>query len=97
MRVRITALALGCLPWAALGAPPIAEVVCAPRAELETRLTRDLRATLSGAGLRDKDAVMQIWTDPQGRWTLVQRYASGLSCILAMGDAWEAVGTQGRG
>jgi hypothetical protein len=35
--------------------------------------------------------MIEVWADPQGRWTLVQRYATGLSCILAMGDYWTAL------
>jgi hypothetical protein len=67
---------------------PIAEVVCVPRAELVQRLSG---AALAGAGLRDKDAVLEVWTRPSGDWTLVQSYADGTACILAIGEAWESV------
>ena len=77
----------------AIGAPamaetPIAEVICLPRAEL---LARMKGAEVAGAGLRDGEAVLEIWTRPSGDWTLVQSYATGTACILAMGEAWEAV------
>ena len=49
----------------------------------------DLRAP--GAGLRDTEAVLEVWTRDSGDWTLVQSYANGTACILAMGEAWEAV------
>jgi len=65
---------------------PIAEVVCVPRSEL---LTRMRGADVAGAGLRDTEAVLEIWTKPSGDWTLVQTYANGNACILAMGEAWE--------
>lgn len=39
-------------------------------------------------GVRDPEQVMEVWTDPRGHWTMVVRYASGTSCIVAMGEDW---------
>lgn len=72
----------------AAGQSPIAEVICVPRAELVQRLSG---AKLTGSGLRDAETVMEVWTRASGDWTLVQSYANGTACILAMGEAWEAV------
>lgn len=81
------------IPFLLLAGPavadsPIAEVICAPRAELLDRLSG---AEVSGSGLRDAETVLEVWTRPSGDWTLVQSYANGTACILAMGEAWEAV------
>jgi hypothetical protein len=70
------------------GQNPIAEVICVPRSELVQRLSG---AELTGSGLRDAETVLEVWTRASGDWTLVQSYADGTSCILAMGEAWEAV------
>ena len=89
-----TLLALGCLaliPGPARATTPIAEVICASRADIVLRLTRQYRAQLSGNGIRDPESVMEIWSDAEGRWTLVQRNANGTSCILAMGEHWNTV------
>jgi hypothetical protein len=67
---------------------PIAEVICAPRAVIMARLAG---AEIAGSGLRDAEAVLEVWAAPSGDWTLVQSYANGTACILAMGEAWEAV------
>ncbi|MCU0904999.1 MAG: hypothetical protein MUE83_14170 [Tabrizicola sp.] len=67
---------------------PIAEVICIPRAELVQRLKG---AEVSGSGLRDAETVLEVWTKASGDWTLVQSHANGMACILAMGEAWEAV------
>jgi len=75
----------------ALAEGPIAEVICAPRAEIVARLEQAQDAHLAGTGLRDREAVMEIWADPAGDWTLVQSYANGQACILAMGQVWETV------
>jgi hypothetical protein len=66
---------------------PIAEVICVPRAELVQRLAG---AEVSGSGLRDTETMLEVWTKASGDWTLVQSYADGTACILAMGEAWEA-------
>lgn len=67
---------------------PIAEMICAPRAEIMAKLAG---AKMVGSGLRDAEAVLEVWTRASGDWTLVQSYANGTACILAMGEAWEAV------
>jgi hypothetical protein len=71
----------------AVAESPIAEVLCAPRAEIVARLSG---ATITGSGLRDAEAVLEVWARPSGDWVLVQSYANGTACILAMGEAWEA-------
>jgi hypothetical protein len=75
------------LPLPAMAETVIAEMICAPRAEILSRLAG---AEVAGAGLRDTEAVLEVWTRASGDWTLVQSYANGTACILAMGEAWEA-------
>ncbi|QPM88902.1 hypothetical protein [Pseudooceanicola algae] len=80
-----------CGLWAApvFAASPIAEVVCDSRAAMEQRLVTRLGSTRQATGLRGPEQVMEVWTDRSGDWTLVVSYASGTSCIVAMGEAWE--------
>jgi hypothetical protein len=94
MTLRI-ALTLSVLALPAAAESPIAEVICAPRDQMVERLTVQYRSHLSSMGLREQDMVMEVWADPEGRWTLVQRYANGQSCILAMGANWVAMGEAG--
>jgi hypothetical protein len=63
-------------------------VICWPRDELVLRLSG---AEVTGSGLRDTETVLEVWTRASGDWTLVQSYADGTACILAMGEAWEAM------
>ena len=72
----------------AMAGSPIAEVICLPRAELVQRMQG---ARVTGAGLRDSETVLEVWTEASGDWTLVQANANGTACILAMGEAWETV------
>ena len=74
---------------------PIAEMICAPHAEIEARLTRGHNASLAALGLRGPDAVLQVWQTGTGDWTLVQAYANGQSCILAMGSDWADLAAAG--
>jgi hypothetical protein len=76
---------------------PIGEVICAPRAAMVQRLTTAQGAALAATGLRDTETVLEVWTSPGGNWTLVQSYADGLTCILAMGAAWDMPRTPGPG
>ena len=62
-------------------------MICVSRAELAQRL---VGAEVTGSGLRDTETVLEVWTKASGDWTLVQSYANGTACILAMGEAWEA-------
>lgn len=83
------ALCLSIFPLPLAAQSPIAEVVCAPRADLVDRLTRQYGARLAGQGVRNIEMVMEVWATPRGDWTLVQSYADGRACIVAMGEMWE--------
>lgn len=89
MRLRLT-LCLALLPLPVQAESPIAEVICAPRAQMVARLTRLYGPQPAATGLRDTDTVIEVWSSPRGDWTLVQTAANGQACLLAMGQAWEA-------
>ena len=84
---RTCLILLMCLPSSALTSP-IADVICAQSEELNTRLTQQYGSQRQATGLRGRGQVMEVWTDRQGDWTMVVRYASGTSCIVAMGEHW---------
>lgn len=74
-----------------VAANPIAEVICAPSQQMQIRLEQQLGTTRTASGLRGPEQVMEVWTDERGSWTMVVRYATGTSCIVAMGDHWTAL------
>lgn len=74
--------------WAA---SPIAEVLCENREVMEKRLTARMGSERQAMGLRGPEQVMELWTGANGDWTLVVTYASGTSCIVAMGQDWQAL------
>lgn len=67
---------------------PIAEVVCEPTDRLQDKLERQFGEKRAATGMRGPEQIMEVWTDRQGDWTLVITYASGMSCIVAMGEHW---------
>ncbi len=82
-------LALPALAEEPLVPGPAGETICAPRAKLLARLEHGRAFTAQGQGLRDAEAMMEVRADPDGNWLLLQSYADGLSCLIAMGEAWE--------
>ena len=81
----------------ALPAPastPLAEIVCEERDLLLQRFARAKGAERQGHGMRGPDAIVEVWAVPStGAWTMVQTYANGIACVVAMGDHWEALRT----
>ena len=69
-------------------ASPVADVLCAPTPQMQTKLETQYGTTRTASGLRDREQVMEVWTDDSGDWIMVAAYASGTSCIVAMGEHW---------
>lgn len=72
----------------ALGKSPIAEVLCEPTPRLYDKLSTQMGGQKTATGIRSPEQIMEVWTDAKGRWTMVVTYATGTSCIVAMGDDW---------
>ncbi len=89
--VRICALSLfACVTLPSLGHATIADVSCDDTARMTTTLTQVLGAERQSTGLRDPETMLEIWvTRRSGDWVIVQNYANGTSCIVAMGEHWE--------
>ncbi len=86
--MRTLAAILFLLAPPAFGASPIAEVLCEPGARMADRMSARMGATLASTGLRNPEEVVQLWLDDRGDWAMVIAYASGTSCIVAMGESW---------
>ena len=77
-------------------ASPIAEVVCAPTGEMQERLTTQMGAERAAVGPRDSEQVTELRTVRDGaHWTMVVAYASGTSCIVAVGQHWQDLSADG--
>ena len=80
------------IPVSAMASSTMTDVICYDRETMLIRLEETHGAIRQGRGMRGPDALLEIWSIPStGDWTLVQTYASGRSCIVAMGESWEAL------
>ncbi|WP_411642483.1 hypothetical protein [Loktanella agnita] len=70
--------------WATFG-----DVICDDRDRLQQQLQADFGSEKRGSGMRGPDALVEIWVDAAGDWTMVQNYANGTACIVAIGEHWE--------
>ncbi|UWQ16774.1 hypothetical protein [Jannaschia sp. M317] len=69
----------------------MSDVSCDDSARMVETLTRVVGAERQGMGVRDPDTMLEVWvTARNGEWLIVQTYSNGTSCIVAMGDHWEA-------
>ncbi|MEM9435769.1 MAG: hypothetical protein AAGA15_01910 [Pseudomonadota bacterium] len=69
----------------------LSDVSCDDRARMTDTLTQTLQAERRGTGLRDPETTLEVWVSPtNGDWIIVQHYATGTSCIVALGEYWEA-------
>ncbi|WP_299963973.1 hypothetical protein [uncultured Roseobacter sp.] len=72
------------------GQARISDVSCDDTARLTRTLQQVIGAERHGMGLRDPDTLLEVWVTRQtGDWVLVQSYANGTSCIVAMGADWQ--------
>lgn len=76
----------------------LSDVSCDDRSRLTKTLQHTLGAERKGTGLRDPETMLEVWvTSASGDWLIVQHYASGTSCIVAMGEYWDAAGPSPSG
>lgn len=77
------------LPY--VGDAKMMDVSCDDSARMITTLTEVLGAERQSMGLRDPETMLEVWvTRASGDWLIVQNYANGTSCIVAMGEHWES-------
>lgn len=65
---------------------------CAPRDMVVERLASTYGETRQSIGLGADNAVMEVFASTEtGSWTITVTTASGLTCLVASGQAYEAV------
>ena len=69
----------------------LSDLTCDDSSRLARMLAHDIGAERQAIGLRNPETALEVWVEPRnGDWTLVQRYANGTSCIVAVGEHWES-------
>ena len=88
MRSLLLPLALSLAP--AIASAELTGFMCDDTDRVKKQLSDVMGAEKHSWGLRGPDTVMEISIAPAGSWTMVQSYANGTSCVVAMGEHWES-------
>ena len=87
---RYTVLFGICVLFPTFAQAQMSDVSCDDRTRMTETLKQVIGAERQGMGLRDADTMLEVWvTERTGDWLIVQNYANGTSCIVAMGAHWE--------
>ncbi|MFK7878364.1 hypothetical protein [Roseobacter sp.] len=90
MITRLIFLFCVCVTLPELAQARMSDVSCDDSARMTETLNNVLGAERQGMGLRDPETRLEVWvTTRNGDWLIVQSYANGTSCIVAMGEHWE--------
>lgn len=70
----------------------MSDVICDDSIRMAKTLKEVRGAKRHGSGLRDPETMLEVWvTVHNGDWVIVQNYANGTSCIVAMGEHWDSL------
>ncbi len=65
---------------------------CAPREQVVEKLARTYGETRQSIGLGSNNAVMELFaSDSTGTWTITVTTTAGMTCLVASGQAFEAM------
>ena len=83
-------LALGFLGLAS--APAMAQAVCGKRSDIIRQLQKKYGETRRSVGVQQGRGVVEVYASSDtGSWTILITNARGLSCLMAAGEAFEAL------
>ena len=87
---RFFALLIGSL---VIAMPAEAQMACADRSELITRLDGKYSETPVAMGLANNGDVLEVFSSPEGStWTILVTDTNGISCLVAAGEYWGPAG-----
>jgi hypothetical protein len=89
---KMIALSFGFVALILLGGRSFAqEATCAPRDDLIAQLHARYYETRRAVALAANNSVLEVFAAESGSWTILVTQASGLSCLIASGEAFESV------
>ena len=65
--------------------------VCGDRDELLKRLEQRHEETPQAIGLSADGGVLEVLVSPSGGWTILVTYPKRPTCVVAVGEAWQAL------
>ena len=86
------ALAIFAFAGAAWFSPPAeAGRLCGDRDEILKRLEERHKETPQALGLSSDGGVLEVLVSPSGGWTILVTYPKRPTCVVAVGEAWQAL------
>ena len=85
MRLFLVVLFL-CLPTHVM-----AEVFCDKRQNVVAKLKNSYLEVPAAMGLEANGTMMEIFVSPEGTWTISFTHPNGITCLGAVGKAWELI------
>ncbi len=67
---------------------------CAPRPVVLKRLAEDFSEARQSIGLARDNKVVEVFAAESGSWTIIVTAPSGITCIVAAGEAFERHGVE---
>lgn len=73
--------------------PAAAQSICAQRADILDKLSNQYSETPTSMGLASNGSILEVFTSPTGNtWTIIVTTPDGVSCLMASGEDWDAMG-----
>jgi hypothetical protein len=86
------ALAAVTFAGGALFSPPAeAARLCGDRDQILKRLEQRHEETPQALGLSSDGGVLEVLVSPSGGWTILVTYPKRPTCVVAVGEAWQAL------
>ncbi len=79
------------LAFLTLSAPAMAQSMCNERGSFVKHLSSKYAEAPVAMGLSAEGSVLEVLASQDGTWTIIVTRPSGVSCVVAYGESWEAV------
>ncbi len=76
---------------ALLSLPAQAQTLCGERANFLKHLGKNHQEAPTSMGLTSTGKIIEVFTSEGGTWTILITDPDGNSCLVAAGEAWEAI------
>ncbi|MBT4889011.1 MAG: hypothetical protein HON65_05620 [Rhodospirillales bacterium] len=88
-KIKLSLLGALLLIMSALIPQASAEMICAGHNSVSEKLAKVFDELPTSAGLSSNGGMLEVYTSPDGTWTIVLTRPDGISCLMATGEHWE--------
>ena len=74
-----------------LSTPSLAQSACGERSRFLDQLQQQYGENPTAIGLVSNGSLLEVLTSTKGSWTILVTQPSGVTCLVASGDAWETL------